>query len=505
MINLVYPELQFSSLSLDRLSELERQGPISRLGLSVRAQNILQWRKVITIGELVEVFRSEVGVAIKRNFGPKTHVNLVHSILALSEATTPEGGVDWQKYDELVKKKFCGMRAREAVRYVGLMQTPRPGSKRNDWPRPFGKIPDSVSNQLLETLSFGNRAFYVLKSMGAVTIGDAARICPTDLLKVRNVGRNTIKEIFQTIMAAVSPLAEDPIVQDNAAFAIQRLPLVPERSEGLPEEFYLDFFTEIQAVIHQQLGREIAEILKCRLLCPEGKEWTLDMTGKKLGLTRERIRQREVDLVRMFRAAMFEAKYTYAWVKPSKGVVYSKVKFQLNKRFQETCASIPERFKIGLPPVSILAEWVNKLAKLLNVPQDAVFKYIYFWLKTLNYKAISTSKNDLSRNEILIIENNVSTKVFRQAVEQLSSFDKVVHEDAGSIIRTETISKVSKHENVDPDRDKILKEYFAMIGRKGGSVKGPTKARKLSRKHYHKVSQAVQERWRKWRNKIQEK
>lgn len=91
MINLVYPELQFSSPSLDRLSELERQAPISRLGLSVRAQNILQWRKVNTIGELVDVLRSELGIAIKRNFGPKTHKNLVHSILALSEATTPEG------------------------------------------------------------------------------------------------------------------------------------------------------------------------------------------------------------------------------------------------------------------------------------------------------------------------------------------------------------------------------------------------------------------------------
>jgi hypothetical protein len=48
-------------------------------------------------------------------------------------------------------------------------------------------------------------------------------------------------------------------------------------------------------------------------------------------------------------------------------------------------------------------------------------------------------------------------------------------------------------------REQIVKEYLAGIGRKGGSVKGPSKARKLSREHYQMVAQRQRERWAKWR------
>jgi len=47
--------------------------------------------------------------------------------------------------------------------------------------------------------------------------------------------------------------------------------------------------------------------------------------------------------------------------------------------------------------------------------------------------------------------------------------------------------------------DQIIKAYLSRLGKKGGSVKGPQKARKLSREHYAKVSQVQRERWAKWR------
>ena len=48
-------------------------------------------------------------------------------------------------------------------------------------------------------------------------------------------------------------------------------------------------------------------------------------------------------------------------------------------------------------------------------------------------------------------------------------------------------------------KEQIVKEYLASIGRKGGSVKGPSKARKLSREHYQMVAQRQRERWEAWR------
>lgn len=49
------------------------------------------------------------------------------------------------------------------------------------------------------------------------------------------------------------------------------------------------------------------------------------------------------------------------------------------------------------------------------------------------------------------------------------------------------------------NKDEVMREYFAAQGRKGGSVKGKCKARKLSREHYAKTGQAVRSYWENWR------
>jgi len=51
--------------------------------------------------------------------------------------------------------------------------------------------------------------------------------------------------------------------------------------------------------------------------------------------------------------------------------------------------------------------------------------------------------------------------------------------------------------------EEIIKAYLSRLGKKGGSVKGPTKARKLSREHYARVGKAQRERWAKFRRERQ--
>jgi len=49
------------------------------------------------------------------------------------------------------------------------------------------------------------------------------------------------------------------------------------------------------------------------------------------------------------------------------------------------------------------------------------------------------------------------------------------------------------------NKEQVIREYLSALGRKGGSVKGPQKARKLPREHYENVSRIQRERWAKWR------
>ncbi len=45
----------------------------------------------------------------------------------------------------------------------------------------------------------------------------------------------------------------------------------------------------------------------------------------------------------------------------------------------------------------------------------------------------------------------------------------------------------------------IIKAYLSRLGKKGGSVKGKCKARKMSREHYQKVGKLSREYWENWR------
>jgi hypothetical protein len=47
--------------------------------------------------------------------------------------------------------------------------------------------------------------------------------------------------------------------------------------------------------------------------------------------------------------------------------------------------------------------------------------------------------------------------------------------------------------------DQIIKAYLSRLGKKGGSVTGPTKARKMGKAHYQTVARIQRERWERWR------
>jgi hypothetical protein len=380
MINLAYPELRFSSASLDRLSDAERSEPVTSLGLSTRTKNVLLWRKAETLGKLKDLVKGDQGIGVVRNFGKKSHEELVHAILALSEAVDEKGEVDWKKYSHLARKKFVGMRVNEAARFLGLPYKPELALKRVGWPRPFGEIPEAFIDRPLHSLPFSNRAFIGLKSMGALKIGDVMRISPTDLLKVKNVGKKTIQEIFETISSIVTTETSDNGISDPLSMNKTDFPLVPMRENGSPEQYYTDFFKEILKVFADGTRHADITVLKKRLLCPLGKEWTLDKTGKRVGLTRERIRQCEARLVAMFKASLLEGKYTYELLHPSKGLLFAKSRFCVHPKFQEMCKRLKNKQLKSKRSLETFNKWIISLARTIRVKPALVKRHGVFWL-----------------------------------------------------------------------------------------------------------------------------
>ena len=105
MINISYPSLHFPSSALKRLSEQERATPITRLGLSTRTTNVLTWRGVNTLGDLVSGLEGQNKIGTSRNCGRKSHRELVYTTLALSDSVSVAGAIDWKRYFQLVGKE----------------------------------------------------------------------------------------------------------------------------------------------------------------------------------------------------------------------------------------------------------------------------------------------------------------------------------------------------------------------------------------------------------------
>ncbi len=467
MINLVYPELQFSSAALDRLVEADRQIPAAQLGLTTRTYNVLGWRGIRTLGELVEVLRSERGIGIVRNFGRKSHEEMVHAVLALSEAITVEGTVDWKKYVRLARIFFRGLNVAEATRAVGFTPVmPAKLSKRwqDDWPSPFGTIPEDVATRPLHTLPFSNRAYQGLRSMGVTTIGDAAGISPVELLKVKNVGRSTIREIFKTIMSVAGAQKKESVIPDKSTFTPPSYPIVPFRTEGITEQFYTDFFSELPSVIKKNEGTQEEHILRWRLFCPLGKAKTLQSLGQRFGITRERIRQKESVLIEMIAAALFHSKYTYMRQGHKRTTRFGKVKFRIQPKLQKICANLSERFNNNFPSIVKMSEWTTHLAKLLSVSPDLVAQHHTFWLNILKFRPVSIKRIAWFKNEDLVFPMKSSRKNITKICGTIARFNHLLLSSPAGITKGELLEKIECKNNIQNKKSSnaILNMCFKM-------------------------------------------
>jgi hypothetical protein len=174
-----------------------------------------------------------------------------------------------------------------------------------------------------------------------------------------------------------------------------------------------------------------------RLLRPLGEEATLEQTGKKFGVSRERIRQIEADLVRMFRAALFDGKYTYEGLHPSKGLRYGKVQFRVQSEFQAMGAKLKAAMGVGMPLALKLSDWTARLARVLGVSSEFVEEHTVFWAHLLGYKALPIHAVRKVPGEMLLVPVSVTTKVANRIGAQVEALNRLLLENPGGLSQEE--------------------------------------------------------------------
>jgi RNA polymerase primary sigma factor len=118
---------------------------------------------------------------------------------------------------------------------------------------------------------------------------------PEEIAEIMGVKVNEAKKL-QEFVDAVAPL-------ENIESADDLSRGIPEHAEPLTERAMeqIELDQQMEALMHQLTERE-ANIVRYRYGLMDGKAHTLEETGRKFSLTRERIRQIEKDVMRRLRS-----------------------------------------------------------------------------------------------------------------------------------------------------------------------------------------------------------
>jgi RNA polymerase sigma factor (sigma-70 family) len=171
----------------------------------------------------------------------------------------------------------------------------------------------NINNVPVESLELSSRTLNCLKRADINDVGDVLDISPTELLRIRNFGQKSYKELFGRIRNRMEEFAaqrghadEDlgeewganstsPLTQDG-----QREPTSgPTASAPVPtfDELLVE---QIDDVLWSLNERE-AQVLYLRFGLEDGRQRTLEEVGRSFGLSRERIRQIEAKALRKLR------------------------------------------------------------------------------------------------------------------------------------------------------------------------------------------------------------
>jgi hypothetical protein len=128
----------------------------------------------------------------------------------------------------------------------------------------------------------------------------------------------------------------------------------------------------------------------------------------------------------MFRTALFEGKYTYERLHPSKGLCYGKVQFRVQSEFQSRCANLKMSVGQGMQSVMQLSDWTARLAQVLGVSLEFVADHTVFWSRILEWKSLQIQTVRNVPSEMLVLSDKVSVKLASRIRVQVETLNRLL-------------------------------------------------------------------------------
>jgi hypothetical protein len=510
-------DLHFTRIDTEGLRRLlpnVRELLISTFELSVRTKNILDYQRIVTLGDLLDLLKQGVSLARWRNFGKKSFHELADFILAFDKCVSPDGIPDWRLFSQVLGK----------VEYVPSKEPLI--ADQNHPPAVFRypkiqygfhglkELSDESSNLSVDNLHLDCRSACAMRSIGVLTIGDfIAKVKEgIDISKIRNVNKKAFVEISSAVTSLTASVDANGCC-DWMIYAEKRgYPILPEASPSASGYSMEEIAEAIRCAIRLQFeanknSKCYLDILNLRLLAQHSKQKTLEVLAKLHGITRERIRQIEMEIMRSLKGPLLGGIYSVKHVKKDE-VRYEGLLFRFRPELEKMMQVASAHFSKSTAKAWPFFEWCGQLASLWGLPdQQGIVEYAelitaMIGLEVLPLKIAGIKADPIvvngeldtdTRNELrdVIEDMHYYLQDKTEAVTVREIFESLEERDLNARIGLspeEMPLLCSTIESTDPGMWKIRPEYFnARVGKLSCDIVEKILREKGSRLHSSEI------------------
>jgi hypothetical protein len=394
---------------LRRLSPNVRGLQISSFDLSIRTKNCLDYHRVVTLGDLLDTLKKGASFGRWRNFGKKSFQELADFILALDKCISSDGIPDWRIFSQILGE----------VGYAPIGESADPDQNHPSAVFRYPKIQYSFHglkelseesrNLSVDNLHLDCRSACAMRSIGVSTIGDfIAKVKEgIDISKIRNVN----KKAFVEISSAVTSLAAAVDATGCCGWTIyaekRGYPILPEASPSSLSYSCDEIANAVRGAVQYQFSgnknsERYLDILNQRLLAPQSDKKTLEELAKLHGITRERIRQNEMDIMRCLRGALLDGSYS---VRKSKNgeIDYEGLLFRFRPELEKMMQVAAANFSDSTAKVWPFSNWCGQLAAVWGVADDqGIAQYAELIVSILGLEVLELSIRGIKADPIVI-------------------------------------------------------------------------------------------------------
>lgn len=221
----------------------------------------------------------------------------------------------------------------------------------------------------------------VIENMQIVTIGDFINSARkgVHLKTIRSLGAHKISIILDTLKYLSKSIDAVGNI-DWFLYAKRRNIKIYKLN---PDHPFIGL-SKIFATIHKNDTVLKKCIVQSRVLAPQAERKTLEEIGTMFGITRERVRQVEENLVSAWTSALLDSNY-------------SLVKYRFSPFFDDTLRQLSQSIRSSGTAIWRLSDWVNLLTPQIGLSQDDLLKEIHIWTTLLEFEFLTEPADDGER------------------------------------------------------------------------------------------------------------